>query len=61
MTIEVLIRGPWLEEWNTLTVEGEQEYAIASVAIAALLMAKYEVEVIDSDGDQVPYLEWDHE
>jgi len=59
MTI-LYITPPWLEEQTRVVVEGEHEEAITTVIVGALLAGRFDVMIEDEDGEQVPYLEYDH-
>ena len=59
MTI-LYITPPWLEEQTKVVVMGEHEDAVTSVIAGAFLAGKYDVTIEDEDGDQVPYLEFNH-
>jgi hypothetical protein len=55
MTIKLLARPlvqPWEEtpDWTSLTLEGDSEDTIASIAVSHLLMTRHEV-VVDEEED----------
>ena len=59
--IEVFTRPPWREDWTRVAVDGEHEDSVLNLLVVSLLTARHEVEMLDSEGNQVPYLEYDHE
>lgn len=61
MSIELVVRPPFRDEYTTLSGDGEYEDAVMNICIAALLAAGYEVLIEDEDGDMIPYEEFDHE
>lgn len=59
MSIEIIVRPPFREEWTNIESNGEYEDAVMNICVAALYNAGYEILVEDEDGNQTPYDEYE--
>lgn len=60
MTIQLLIQPPFRDEWTAVTIQGEHEDEVSNVLTARLTSAEFEILIEDSEGEMIPFEEFDH-
>lgn len=58
MSIELLVRPPFREEWTLISVDGEHQDEVLNILTSRLLAADYEVQIEDDEGEMIPFEEY---
>lgn len=59
MSIELLVRPPFREDWTAVTIEGEHEEEILNILASRLDVADYEVQIESAEGEMIPFEEYE--
>ena len=60
MSIELIVRPQFREDWTAVTITGEYEEDILNILVSRLDAAEYEIFIESSAGDLVPHEEYEY-
>lgn len=59
MSIELLVRPPFREEWTRVSIDGEHQDEVLNILASRLDVADYEVQIEDADSEMIPFEEYE--